>query len=52
MPETQPQSARSPRAPTRLEKEEARLWRLALFFLVLLATAVAALSWEYLKSLP
>jgi PAS domain S-box-containing protein len=35
-----------------LEKEEARLWRVALMFLVLLASAVAAVSWEHLQSLP
>jgi two-component system NtrC family sensor kinase len=52
MPESEPQSARPPRAPSRLEKEETRLWRIVLLFLVLLATAVAALSWEHLKTLP
>jgi PAS domain S-box-containing protein len=52
MPESEQQSARSPRAPSRLEKEETRLWRIVLLFLVLLATAVAALSWERLKTLP
>ena len=35
-----------------LEKEEARLWRLALGFLILLATGLAALSWERLQDLP
>src|SRR6266436_2888104 len=40
------------RPPSHLEKEEARLWRLALAFLVLLATGLAALSWERLESLP
>src|SRR6266436_4744170 len=35
-----------------LEKEEVRLWRLALAFLVLLATGLAALSWERLEGLP
>jgi PAS domain S-box-containing protein len=35
-----------------LEREETKLWRMVLFFLVLLATAVAALSWERLQSLP
>ncbi len=38
--------------PGHLEKEEAKLWRMALFFLVLLATGLAALSWERLQSLP
>ena len=46
------QPKRPPRAPGHLEKEEARLWRLALAFLVLLATGLAALSWERLKDLP
>ena len=40
------------RPPGHLEKEEARLWRLALAFLVLLATGLAALSWERLENLP
>jgi len=35
-----------------LDHEEGRLWRWALGLLVLLATAVAALSWEQLKDLP
>jgi PAS domain S-box-containing protein len=48
--EDQPERPR--RAPGNLEKEEARLFRLALAFLVLLATGLAALSWERLKDLP
>src|SRR6202049_2033282 len=35
----------------RLEREESQLWRWALGLLVLLAAAVAALSWEQLKDL-
>jgi PAS domain S-box-containing protein len=35
-----------------LEKEEAWLWRLALLFLIFLAVALAAVSWERLQSLP
>jgi PAS domain S-box-containing protein len=38
--------------PGDLEREEVRLWRLALAFLVLLATGLAALSWERLEGLP
>ena len=38
--------------PSNLEKEEAWLWRVALLFLVLLATGLAAESWERLQSLP
>src|ERR1700690_847606 len=48
--EDQPERPR--RAPGNLEKEEARLWRLALAFLILLATGLAALSWERLRDLP
>src|ERR1700690_2619032 len=42
----------SGRSAGRLETEENRLWRLALMFVVLLATALAAVSWERLQSLP
>jgi PAS domain S-box-containing protein len=35
-----------------LEKEEAKLWRWVLLFMVFLAAAVAALSWERLENLP
>ncbi len=35
-----------------LEREESKLWRWSLWFLVLLAVAVAALSWERLRDLP
>src|SRR5438309_9639904 len=35
-----------------LEKEEIRLWRLSLWFLVLLAIGFAALAWERLQNLP
>src|ERR1700733_7832054 len=38
--------------PGTLEQEEAWLWRVALLFLVLLATGLAAESWERLQSLP
>ncbi|MGO9124687.1 MAG: PAS domain S-box protein [Terriglobales bacterium] len=40
------------RTPSHLEKEENWLWRTALLFLVLMATALAAESWERLQSLP
>jgi PAS domain S-box-containing protein len=49
MPQKEPSAARSTGG---LEKEEARLWRLALMFVVLLATALAAVSWDRLQSLP
>jgi len=41
-----------PPAASRLEREESQLWRWALGLLVLLAAAVAALSWEQLSVLP
>jgi len=40
------------RIPSHLEKEENWLWRTALLFLVLLATGLAAESWERLQNLP
>jgi PAS domain S-box-containing protein len=52
MSEEENQPERPARSPSHLEQEETRLWRLALAFLVLLATALAALSWERLKDLP
>jgi PAS domain S-box-containing protein len=39
-------------ASNRLEREESQLWRWALGLLVLLAAAVAALSWQELRDLP
>jgi PAS domain S-box-containing protein len=48
-PEKQPTR---PATPTSLEQEEAWLWRIALFFVVLLATGLAAESWERLQNLP
>ena len=52
MSEPEKQATRSASAPTSLEQEEAWLWRIALFFVVLLATGLAAESWERLQSLP
>src|SRR5271166_4887715 len=51
---TEPEKRPAPNAtpPTNLEKEEAWLWRIALLFVVLLATGLAAESWERLQSLP
>jgi PAS domain S-box-containing protein len=51
MSEDQPEPSR-PRVPSQFEKEEAWLWRIALLFLVLLAAALAAESWERLHDLP
>ena len=52
MTEKEKESAPSTRTPSNLEKEENWLWRTALLFLVLLATGLAAESWERLQSLP
>jgi two-component system NtrC family sensor kinase len=52
MPDQGSTSNRPDSAPNVLEREESQLWRWALGLLVLLATAVAALSWEQLKDLP
>ncbi len=51
MPDNQQDPSHS-RAPSQFEKEEAWLWRIALLFLVLLAAALAAESWERLHNLP
>ncbi len=45
-------AASDPGKRTRLEQEESRLWRVVLLFVVLLATGLAALSWERLHNLP
>src|ERR1035441_7255345 len=52
MPEPGLTSKRSDPAPSRLEREESQLWRWALGLIVLLAAAVAALSWQQLENLP
>ena len=52
MPEPEKQPARPAGAPTNLEQEEAWLWRVALLFVVLLATGLAVESWERLQNLP
>lgn len=43
---------RSQRSPGHLEQEETRLWRLALWFLVLLAAGLSAVLWERLEAIP
>jgi len=45
-------SPRSQRSPDHLEQEENRLWRLALWFMILLAVALAVLLWERLETVP
>jgi PAS domain S-box-containing protein len=52
MPDDEKPSPQSTRTPSHLEKEENWLWRLALLFLVLMATGLAAESWERLQNLP
>src|ERR1700687_665335 len=52
MPDQGSTSNRPDPSSNRLEREESQLWRWALGLLVLLAAAVAALSWEQLKDLP
>jgi len=52
MSESDKEPLRPAGTPTTLEQEEAWLWRIALLFVVLLATGLAAESWERLQSLP
>src|SRR5208337_44863 len=52
MPDEDPTSNRPHPASNRLEREESQLWRWALGLLVLLAAAVAALSWQQMEALP
>jgi PAS domain S-box-containing protein len=52
MPEPEKPASRPARTSSNLEREEAWLWRTALLFLILLATGLAAESWERLQSLP
>jgi PAS domain S-box-containing protein len=52
MSETEKQPTRPAGTSTSLEQEEALLWRIALLFVVLLATGLAAESWERLQNLP
>jgi PAS domain S-box-containing protein len=52
MPKQEEQPGRLSTTPAQLEKEETRLWRLAMLFVVFLATALAAVSWDRLQSLP
>jgi len=43
---------KAPRRPVHLDQEESRLWRWALLFMILLASALAALLWERLENIP
>lgn len=52
MPEEDSRRKHSDSNPSHLEREESQLWRWALGLMVLLAAAVAMLSWEQLKDLP
>ena len=51
---SQKENEPDPRVPTpgQLDKEEDWLWRIALLFLVFLAVALVAMSWDRLESLP
>ncbi|HVO79200.1 MAG TPA: PAS domain S-box protein [Terriglobales bacterium] len=51
MAEDEKQPAR-PRTPGHLDREEERLWRYALWLLVVLAAGLAVLSWQTLEKLP
>ena len=52
MVDNDPFSGRHDPAANRLEHEESQLWRWALGMLILLAAAVAGLSWEEMRDLP
>jgi PAS domain S-box-containing protein len=52
MPETKKQPGLPAGTSTSLEQEDALLWRIVLLFVVLLATGLAAESWERLQNLP
>lgn len=43
---------RRPRVPGNFDEEESQLWRWALWFMVFLAVALAALLWERLENIP
>jgi PAS domain S-box-containing protein len=45
-------SSRAPRPPGNLEREESQLWRWMIWFMVLLAVALAGLLWERLENIP
>jgi PAS domain S-box-containing protein len=52
MSEAEKQPTRPAGTSTNLEQEETLLWRISLLFVVLLATGLAAESWERLQNLP
>ena len=43
---------KAPRQPGNLDQEESQLWRWLLLFMILLASALAALLWERLEDIP
>lgn len=45
-------ASRSSSTPGTLEREESQLWRWTLWFMILLAVALAGLLWERLESIP
>ncbi len=52
MPAEENHPPRSQRSPGHLEQEETKLWRLALWFMMLMAVALAVLLWERLEGVP
>src|SRR5271168_2457744 len=52
MMQSSPGAPRPTRPPQNLDREESRLWRWILWFMVLLAVGFAALAWERLEGLP
>lgn len=52
MPAQENRPPRSQHSPSHLGQEETKLWRLALWFMMLLAVALAVLLWERLESVP
>ena len=43
---------KAPHRPANLDQEDSQLWRWALLFMILLASALAALLWERLENIP
>src|SRR5215469_1608889 len=52
VPDPNSLASRSSSTPGTLEREESQLWRWTLWFMVLLAIALAGLLWERLESIP
>jgi PAS domain S-box-containing protein len=52
MAQSSPRTSRPSRPGATLEREESKLWRWLLLFMILLAAGFAALAWERLEDLP